>query len=111
MAQDQFAKPYSEDTATLIDNRVRGIIDGQYDRAQEMLHEHKAELEIMAKALLEKEVLHKSDIERMIGPRPYQTKGHPGKDEDPETNPVDQGNNLVPPLPNMAPAPEDMEEI
>src|SRR5687768_9241886 len=111
MSQDQFSKPYSEDTAMLIDNRVRGIIDGQYERAMEMLREHKNELEIMAKALLEKEVLHKSDIERMIGPRPYQTKGHPGKDEDPETNPVDQGNNLVPPLPNMAPAPEDMEEI
>jgi AFG3 family protein len=111
MSQDQFSKPYSEDTAMLIDNRVRGIIDGQYERAMEMLREHKVELEIMAKALLEKEVLHKSDIERMIGPRPYQTKGHPGKDEDPETNPVDQGNNLVPPLPNMSPAPEDMEEI
>lgn len=111
MAQDQFAKPYSEDTATLIDDRVRSIIDGQYDRAKDLLLDHKAELEIMAKALLEKEVLHKSDIEKMIGPRPYQTKGHIGKDEDPQTNPVDQGNNLESPLPNLAPTPSDMEDV
>lgn len=111
LSQDQFSKPYSEDTATLIDNRVREIIDGQYARAQVLLREHKGELETMAKSLLEKEVLHKSDIERLIGPRPYQTKGQIGKDEDPETNPVDQGNKLFPPLPNLSPAPEDMEEI
>ena len=114
LAQDQFQKPYSEDTATLIDNRVRQIIDGQYDRAQDLLKEHRNELELLAKALLEKEVIHKSDIERLIGPRPYQVKGHPGKDEDPETNPVDQGNNLTPPLPNLIPTPDsgpDMEEV
>jgi len=112
LAQDQFQKPYSEDTATLIDNRVRQIIDGQYNRAQELLKAHRSELELLAKTLLDKEVIHKSDIERMIGPRPYQTKGHIGKDEDPQTNPVDQGNNLVPPIPNLEPGPgPDMEEI
>jgi cell division protease FtsH len=111
LSQDQFQKPYSEDTATLIDTQVRKMIDKQYERAQELLRDRKQDLENMAKALLEKEVLHKSDVERLIGPRPYQTKGHPGIDDDPQTNPVDQGNNLVPPLPNQSPVPEDMEEI
>ncbi len=114
LSQDQFSKPYSEDTATLIDNRVRIIIDGQYARAQELLRSHKADLEILAKTLLEKEVIHKSDIERLIGARPWVVKGHPGKDEDPVTDAVDQGNNLIPPIPNFIPLPEsdpDLEQI
>ena len=48
MSQDQFSKPYSEDTATLIDDRVREIIDGQYERAQKMLKSHRSELEMLA---------------------------------------------------------------
>ncbi|HZV68898.1 MAG TPA: ATP-dependent zinc metalloprotease FtsH [Saprospiraceae bacterium] len=114
LSQDQFSKPYSEDTATLIDNRVRIIIDGQYARAQELLRAHKGDLEVLAKTLLEKEVIHKSDIERLIGARPWVTKGHPGKDEDPVTDAVDQGNNLVPPIPNFLPKEDDdpdMEQI
>ncbi len=111
LSQDQFQKPYSEDTATLIDNRVRIIIDGQYARAQELLKSHKGDLELLAKTLLEKEVIHKSDIERLIGPRPYATKGTQGKDEDPETNPVDQGNNLIPPIPGFSGIEPELEEI
>ncbi|MBK9984739.1 MAG: ATP-dependent zinc metalloprotease FtsH [Saprospiraceae bacterium] len=114
LSQDQFSKPYSEDTATLIDNRVRIIIDGQYARAQELLRSHKGDLEVLAKTLLEKEVIHKSDIERLIGARPWVVKGHPGKDEDPVTDAVDQGNNLIPPIPNFIPKPDDdpdMEQI
>ncbi|MGB4849460.1 MAG: ATP-dependent zinc metalloprotease FtsH, partial [Saprospiraceae bacterium] len=114
LSQDQFSKPYSEDTATLIDNRVRIIIDGQYARAQELLRSHKGDLEVLAKTLLEKEVIHKSDIERLIGARPWVVKGHPGKDEDPVTDAVDQGNNLIPPIPNFMPTPEndpDLEQI
>ncbi|MEO6130398.1 MAG: ATP-dependent zinc metalloprotease FtsH, partial [Saprospiraceae bacterium] len=114
LSQDQFSKPYSEDTATLIDNRVRIIIDGQYARAQELLRSHKSDLEVLAKTLLEKEVIHKSDIERLIGPRPYQTKGTQGKDDDPVTDAVDQGNNLIPPIPVFIPLPEndpDLEQI
>ncbi len=101
MSQDQFQKPYSDDTATLIDNRVREIIDGQYDRAKKLLKKHSAELDMLAKALLEKEVLLKSDIERMIGPRPYQVKGTTAKDEEIETNPVDHVTVVVPPIPGQ----------
>ena len=111
MSQDQFQKPYSEDTATLIDDRVREIIDGQYERAKLMLIEHRSDLEVLAKALLEKEVIHKADIERMIGPRPFQIKGTTAKDEETQTNPVDQDPSGIPPIPSSIETNPDMGEI
>ena len=72
MQQDQFNKPYSDETATMIDGEVRQMIDVQYQRAQQLLLDKKEELTVLAKQLLEKEVLLKSDVERLIGPRPYQ---------------------------------------
>ncbi len=72
LTQDQFMqRPYSEDTARIIDSEVRRLLDEQYDRAQALLKEHRRELELLANALLEKEVLLKSDVERLIGERPY----------------------------------------
>ncbi|MBK8053366.1 MAG: ATP-dependent zinc metalloprotease FtsH [Saprospiraceae bacterium] len=70
MSQDQFNKPYSNETARLIDDEVRKLIDEQYKRAQELLIEKREELTLLATTLLEKEVLLKSDLERLIGPRP-----------------------------------------
>ncbi|MBR9919634.1 MAG: ATP-dependent metallopeptidase FtsH/Yme1/Tma family protein [Bacteroidetes bacterium] len=71
MQNDQFQKPYSDDTASLIDEEVRRLVESQYERAKELLTEHRDELEQLAKALLEKEVLLKSDVERLIGKRPF----------------------------------------
>ena len=71
MSQDNFNKPYSDDTATLIDNEVRNLIEKQYVVAQELLKEKRNELDILAQQLLDKEVLLKSDVERLIGKRPY----------------------------------------
>ena len=71
MSQDQFSKPYSDDTATLIDDEVRKLVELQYERAQKLLTDKKEELHILAQQLLEKEVLIKSDVERLIGPRPW----------------------------------------
>ncbi len=73
MSQDQFSKPYSDETASLIDAEVRKLVDAQYVRAQELLTKHKDELHILAKELLEKEVLVKSDLDTLIGPRPWPT--------------------------------------
>lgn len=70
LQQDQFNKPYSDDTARLIDEEVRAMIDEQYERAQNLLTEKREELNALANALLENEVLHKSDVERLIGARP-----------------------------------------
>lgn len=71
MSQDTFQRPYSDDTATLIDDEVRKLVESQYLRAQDLLREKRTQLELLANALLDKEVLLKSDVERLIGPRPY----------------------------------------
>ncbi len=81
MSQDQFVKPYSDDTATLIDDEVRKLVESQYERAQQLLRERRKELDILAQHLLEKEVLLKSDVEKLIGPRPY---AEPIAHEDPQ---------------------------
>jgi len=72
MSQDAFQRPYSDETAKLIDDEVRKMVDGQYVRAQQLLTERRNELNIIAEHLLEKEVLLKSDVERLIGKRPYE---------------------------------------
>ena len=79
MQQDQFNKPYSDDTATLIDEEVRKLVESQYIRAQKLLRSKRNELDILANALLENEVLLKSDVERLIGRRPVDMK--PKEDE------------------------------
>ncbi len=72
MQQDQFNKPYSDDTAKMIDEEVRKLIQKQYLRAQELLKDKRVELNLLAQALLEKEVLLKSDVIKLIGLRPFQ---------------------------------------
>ncbi|HEY0354590.1 MAG TPA: ATP-dependent zinc metalloprotease FtsH [Flavisolibacter sp.] len=73
--QDQtFTKPYSEETSKLIDEEVRKLIDEAYVRTKNLLTDKKAEVEKLAEALLDKEVLFQSDVEALIGPRPYQDK-------------------------------------
>ncbi len=69
MSQDGFNRPYSDDTAKLMDDEARKLIENQYKRAKNLLQDKKEQLIILAKQLLEKEVLLKSDVERLIGPR------------------------------------------
>ncbi len=71
LGNDQFQKPYSDITASMIDEEVRRLVDSQYKRAIELLTTKREELEKLANALLEKEVLLKSDVERLIGERPH----------------------------------------
>ncbi len=66
-----FSKPYSEATSQMIDEEVRSIIDQAYTRTKELLTERRHELEVIAKELLEKEVLLQDDLERLVGKRPY----------------------------------------
>ena len=58
--------------ASMIDDEVRLLVNSQYERAKALLTERREELEVLANELLEKEVLLKSDVERLIGPRPNQ---------------------------------------
>ena len=66
-----FAKPYSEATSQMIDEEARKMIDVQYLRAQQLLMEKRELLDTLAKALLEKEVLFKDDLQVILGPRPF----------------------------------------
>ncbi|KAL7984416.1 hypothetical protein Chor_002986 [Crotalus horridus] len=67
-------KPYSEATARLIDDEVRILINEAYERTLSLLTEKKAEVEKVALRLLEREVLDKSDMVEMLGPRPFAEK-------------------------------------
>lgn len=69
-----FTKPYSEETGKLIDEEVRRIIAESYQKTLALLREKKEEVEKLAQALLTKEVLHKSDVEELIGKRPFEDK-------------------------------------
>ncbi len=73
-AQQEYptGKPYSEETAKLIDEEARHHIEDQYNRSKELLTEHMDALKILAEELLKKEVLFKDDLERLIGKRPYE---------------------------------------
>ncbi len=67
-----FTKPYSEETARTIDQEVRKIVDSAYQRSKTMLSEKREKLEIIAQELLEKEIIFQSDLERLIGKRPFE---------------------------------------
>ena len=69
-----FTKPYSDETAKIIDDEVRQLIDKAYIRTKELLTEKKEDVEKLAEALLEKEVLFQSDVEALIGKRPFEEK-------------------------------------
>ena len=69
-----FNKPYSEKTAELIDQEIKKIIDAQYDRAKQILTDNKDKLEVLAKALIEKEVIFKDDLVEIFGKRPFEQK-------------------------------------
>lgn len=67
--RDMFTKPYSEDTAKIIDEEVSKLIEGQYQRAIEVLKENKEKLEQLANKLLTSEVIFKEDLESIFGKR------------------------------------------
>ncbi len=71
MMNESYVRPFSEQTAYLIDQEVKIMIEEQYDRAKNLLRDKRKELDALAQALLEKEVLHRADLERIIGKRPF----------------------------------------
>lgn len=69
--EGSFTKPYSDETAKIMDEEVSKIIEASYVRAVELIAAHKDQLDELAKQLLEKEVIFKEDLERILGVRPY----------------------------------------
>lgn len=67
-----FTKPYSDSTAQAIDEEVRKIVAEAYRRSKNLLIEKKHELETIAKELLKKEILFQTDLETLIGKRPFE---------------------------------------
>jgi cell division protease FtsH len=66
-----FSKPYSEDTAMVIDKEISTLIESQYQRAIDILSENKDKLNMLADILIEKEVIFKDDLEAIFGKRPF----------------------------------------
>ena len=97
-AENSFTKPYSEETSKLIDQEVRKLIDVAYEKTKELLTEKKEQVEKLAEALLVREVLFQSDVEQLIGKRPFEDKKVLDVDGDPahhsETGAISEG---VPP--------------
>ena len=69
-----FNRPYSEKTAELIDSEVHKMIKEQYERAKEILTEHKEGHAQLAKLLKEKEVIFAEDVENIFGKRPWASR-------------------------------------
>jgi ATP-dependent metalloprotease FtsH len=69
--QQSFTKPYSEDTARVIDEEVSKMIEVQYQRALALLAANRGKLELLADKLLEKEVIFKEDLVAIFGERPW----------------------------------------
>ncbi|MGK7392942.1 MAG: ATP-dependent zinc metalloprotease FtsH [Candidatus Cyclobacteriaceae bacterium M3_2C_046] len=67
-----FNKPYSEATAELIDVEVKKLVEEAYIKTKQLLIEKKDELEIIARELLDKEIIFQNDLERLIGKRPFE---------------------------------------
>ncbi|KAJ3013666.1 UNVERIFIED_CONTAM: AAA ATPase afg3 [Siphonaria sp. JEL0065] len=73
--EQQFVKPYSEETAKMIDEEVRKLVAGAYQRTVELITEKKPEVELIAQRLLEKEVLGREDMIALLGARPHGEHG------------------------------------
>lgn len=67
-----FNKPYSESTAQSIDEEVRKIIEGAYERTKALLTEKREGLELIAKELLKSEILYQNDLVKILGDRPFE---------------------------------------
>jgi len=66
-----FSKPYSEETAMVIDKEISNLIESQYERAIQILEENKDKLNQLADILIEKEVIFKDDLEAIFGKRTF----------------------------------------
>ena len=80
-----FSKPYSEETAKVIDEEISALIESQYQRAIQILEDHKDKLYALADILIEKEVIFKDDLESIFGKRKF---GSESIEEAAEISPV-----------------------
>jgi len=70
--RDAFTKPYSDETAHVIDEEVSKLIESQYQRALQILNENKDKLTLLAEKLLTSEVIFKEDLVEIFGKRAWE---------------------------------------
>ena len=73
-------KPYSDDTAKVIDKEISILVESQYERAKKILSENKDKLDKLAEKLLEKEVIFRDDLEEVFGKRPFDSDSSSSND-------------------------------
>jgi cell division protease FtsH len=83
-AENAFTKPYSEETSKLIDQEVRKLIDQAYVKTKALLVDKKMQVEKLAEELLVREVLFQSDVEKLIGKRPFRETKTLDVDDNPD---------------------------
>ncbi len=86
-----FTKPYSEETARMIDEEVNKMINEQYARAKQVLTEHKEGHAQLTQVLIEREVIYAEDLEKIFGKRPWASRSEEilasnSKNGEPEAN-------------------------
>ena len=69
-----FQKPYSETTAKIMDDEVLKMVNEQYERAKQILSEHKEGHAQLAQLLVEREVIFADDVEKIFGKRPWTSR-------------------------------------
>lgn len=97
-----FSKPYSDETAKMIDSEVKAMIAEQYDRAKQILTEKSKGHNELAKILLEREIIYANDLEHIFGKRPWVSRSEEilennKADDDnqiPSLKPVGSGDNI-----------------
>ena len=70
----QFQRPYSDTTAKIIDDEVLKMVNEQYDRAKQILIEHKEGHNALAELLISREVIFAEDVEKIFGKRPWKSR-------------------------------------
>lgn len=78
---NNFVKPYSEETAKVIDEEVSAMIEEQYDRALDILTQNQDKLTLLAEKLLKSEVIFKEDLVEIFGKRPWDKEEQEVKSE------------------------------
>lgn len=97
----QFSKPYSDETAKLIDSEVKAMIAKQYERAKQILTDKKDGHNELAKILLKREIIYATDLEEIFGKRLWKSrseeildKKEEGEEELPSKKPVGSKENV-----------------
>ena len=109
-AEYSFTKPYSEETAKVIDDEVKALINNQYERAKQVLRENAEGHRKLAEILFEREVIFADDVEKIFGKRKWESRSdelmrenESGKEEkkEEESSPTDENNEVNKEIPEV----------